>query len=57
MEILVGFLSVPIAVQTALESCIGGYRRALAFHRGEKAYGFQLILAALSLMAVPTRSV
>jgi hypothetical protein len=33
------------------------WRRALAFHRGEKAYGFQLILAALSLMAVPTRSV
>ena len=34
------------------------WRRALAFHRGgEKAYGFQLILAALSLMAAPTRSV
>lgn len=33
------------------------WRRALAFHRGEKAYGFQLILAALSLMAVPPRSV
>jgi hypothetical protein len=33
------------------------WRRALAFHRGEKAYGFQLILAALSLMAAPPRSV
>ncbi len=33
------------------------WKRALAFHRGEKAYGFQLILAALSLMAAPTRSV
>jgi HEPN domain-containing protein len=33
------------------------WKRALAFHRGEKAYGFQLILAALSLMAVPMRSV
>jgi len=33
------------------------WRRALAFHRGEKAYGFQLILAALSLMATPPRSV
>jgi len=33
------------------------WRRALVFHRGEKAYGFQLILAALSLMAVPPRSV
>jgi hypothetical protein len=33
------------------------WRRALAFHRGEKAYGFQLILAVLSLMAVPPRSV
>jgi len=33
------------------------WRRALAFHRGEKAYGFQLILAALSLMATPSRSV
>jgi len=33
------------------------WRRALTFHRGEKAYGFQLILAALSLMAVPPRSV
>jgi hypothetical protein len=32
------------------------WRRALAFHRGEKAYGFQLILAALSLMATPPRS-
>jgi len=37
------------------------WRRALAFHRdavrrGEKAYGFQLILAALSLMAAPPRS-
>jgi hypothetical protein len=33
------------------------WRRALVFHRGEKAYGFQLILAALSLMAAPPRSV
>jgi hypothetical protein len=33
------------------------WRRALVFHRGEKAYGFQLILAALSLMATPPRSV
>ena len=33
------------------------WKRALAFHRGEKAYGFQLILAALSLMATPPRSV
>jgi hypothetical protein len=33
------------------------WRRALAFHRGEKAYGFQLILAALSLMAATPRSV
>ncbi len=34
------------------------WKRALAFGwPGEKAYGFQLILAALSLMAVPTRSV
>jgi hypothetical protein len=30
------------------------WRRALA---NEKAYGYQLILAALSLMAAPTRSV
>ncbi len=34
------------------------WRRASAFGwPGEKAYGFQLILAALSLMAVPPRSV
>lgn len=33
------------------------WRRALAFHRGEKAYGFQLILAAISLLAAPPRSV
>jgi hypothetical protein len=33
------------------------WRRALALHRGEKAYGFQLILAALILMATPPRSV
>jgi hypothetical protein len=33
------------------------WRGALAFHRGKKAYGFQLILAALSLMAATPRSV
>ncbi len=33
------------------------WKRALVFYRGEKAYGFQLILAALSLMAAPPRSV
>jgi hypothetical protein len=33
------------------------WRRALMFHRNEKAYGFQLTLAALSLMAAPPRSV
>jgi len=33
------------------------WRRALVFHRNEKAYGFQLILAALSLMAASPRSV
>jgi hypothetical protein len=33
------------------------WKRSQAFHRNEKAYGFQLILAALSLMAAPPRSV
>jgi hypothetical protein len=33
------------------------WRRAQIFYRNEKAYGFQLILAALSLMAAPPRSV